>query len=82
MELENLIVHNDGVACVDAALIADDDIGGTAEEICDLSFPFVTPLRTDDDNIGQRHCGPKPPFCTIRNSLRSTCLRSKRVAKL
>ena len=82
MKLQNLIVHNDGVASVDSALIANNDISGAAEEICDLSLPFVTPLRTDDDNIGQRHRGPKPPFCTIRNSLRFTCLRSKRVAKL
>ena len=71
MQLEHTIVHNDCVASVDTALIANDDISGAAEEICDLSFSLVTPLRTDDDNVGQRHSGPKPQFCTIRNLLRS-----------
>ena len=82
MQLQNLIINNDGVASIDAALITHHDISGPAQEIRDFSFPFVTPLRTDDDNIGQRHRGPKPPFFTIHNSLRSTCLGSKRVAEL
>lgn len=82
VQLQNLIVHHDGVAGIDPALITNHDISGTAQQIRDFSFPFVTPLRTDDDNIGQRHRGPKPPFCTIRNSLRFTCLRSKSVAEL
>jgi hypothetical protein len=43
---------------VDPALIADHDIGGATQQIGDLAFPFVTPLRTDDDNIGQGNSGP------------------------
>ena len=81
MELEHLLVHDDGVACVDAALVPDDDISGAAEEIRDLSFPLVTPLRTDDDNVGQRHCGSKPPICTIKQFRSSPLLRSKGVGE-
>ena len=43
---------------VDPALIADHDIGGATQQIGDLAFPLVTPLRTDDDNIGQGNSGP------------------------
>ncbi|MEN9541875.1 MAG: hypothetical protein RLZZ459_1966, partial [Cyanobacteriota bacterium] len=32
--------------------------GGAAEEIGDLALPLVTPLRTDDDDVGQGHSGP------------------------
>ena len=36
-----------------STLIANNHIGGAAEEISDLSFSFVTPLSSDDDNVGQ-----------------------------
>ena len=67
MKLEDPLVHNDGVASIDTALVTHHHISGTAEEIGDLSFPFVTPLSSDDDNVGQGHCGPKPRICTIRD---------------
>lgn len=58
VQLEDPILNDDGVPGVDTALIADHDIGGPTQQIGDLAFPFVTPLRTDDDNIGQGHSGP------------------------
>ena len=77
MKLQDPLVNNDGVAGVDTALIANHHISGAAEEIGDLPFPFVTPLRSDDDNVGQRQCGPKPRICTIRDYLRSRSSLSK-----
>ncbi|WP_244281640.1 hypothetical protein [Synechococcus sp. UW105] len=82
MQLQHLIVHDDRVTCIDAALVPDDYISGSTEEIRDLSFSFVTPLRTDDDNVGQRHCGPKPPICTIYDFRSSPRLQSKGVGEL
>ncbi|CRY92746.1 adenylosuccinate synthetase domain protein [Synechococcus sp. WH 8103] len=41
------------MACIHTTLVANDHIGGAAEEIGDLSFSFVTPLSSDDDNVGQ-----------------------------
>ena len=78
MQFKNAVVNNNRVTGIHSALIADHHIGGTAEEISDLSFSFVTPLRSDDDNIGQGHCGPKPRICTIRESLRPSVTSSKR----
>ena len=60
VEFQHPVVDDDRVPGVHAALIADDDVSGTAEQIRDLSLPFVTPLRTDDDDVGQGHSGPKP----------------------
>ena len=77
MQLQHTIVNNDRVPCIDAALVTDNNISGSAEEIGDLSFPFVTPLRSDDDNVGQEHGGPKPQICTIREYLRSRVASSK-----
>ena len=77
MELEHTIVDNDGVPGVHASLVANHHIGRAAEEIGDLPLPFVTPLRSDDDNVGQRACGPKPRICTIRDYLRSALNLSK-----
>ena len=77
MQLQDTIVNNDRVACVHTALIAHHHIGGAAEEIGDLSFSLVTPLRSDDDNVGQELGGPKPQICTIREYLRSRVASSK-----
>ena len=78
MKLEHTIVNHDRVPSIDAALIANHNICRSTEEIGDFAFSFVTPLRTDDDNIGQGHCGPKPRICTIRESLRCGVRPSKR----
>ena len=77
MKLQHLIINNDGMTGVDASLIAHHHICGTTQKVGDLSFSLVTPLSTDDDNVGQRLGGPKPRFCTIRDYLRLACLRSK-----
>ena len=77
MQLEHTIVNNNRVACIHTTLIADHHIGGAAQEIGDLSFSLVTPLRSDDDNVGQEHGGPKPQICTIREYLRSRVASSK-----
>jgi hypothetical protein len=53
MQLQHTVVHDDRVACIHTTLVANDHIGGAAEEIGDLSFSFVTPLSSDDDNVGQ-----------------------------
>ena len=53
MQLQHPVVHDDRVACIHTTLVANDHIGGAAEEIGDLSFSFVTPLSSDDDNVGQ-----------------------------
>ena len=79
MKLEDALVNNDGVASIHAALVTHHDISGTAEEIGDLSSTFVTLLSSDDDNVGQGHCGPKPRICTIRDYLRFGSFLSKTV---
>ena len=53
VQLEHLTINNDGVPCVDPALISDNNVGRAAEQIGDLSLALVTPLSTDDDNVGQ-----------------------------
>ena len=77
MELQHLTIDDDGVTGIDAALITHHDIRGATQKIGDLSFSLVTPLSTDDDNVGQRLGGPKPRFCTIREYLRLACPWSK-----
>jgi hypothetical protein len=44
MQDKFLIVYDDGVACVIAALEADNDIGLSGKYIYYLSLPFVPPL--------------------------------------
>ena len=58
VQLQHRVVDHDRVAGVDTALVAHDDVGGAAQEIRDLAFPLVTPLSTDDDDVGQGHSGP------------------------
>ncbi len=53
MKLQHTIVDDNRVTCIHAPLVAHHHIGGAAEEIGDLSFSFVTPLSSDDDNVGQ-----------------------------
>ena len=48
VKLEHLAVHDDRMAGVVASLEADDHVGVLAEVIRDLSFSFVSPLRSDD----------------------------------
>ena len=52
-EFVNLVAHDDGMACVRAALIADDEIMLTSQQVDDLAFGFVAPLQTD--NASARH---------------------------
>ena len=47
-ELEGLPVHDDGVAGIGPALIANDDIVPLREKIDDLPLGFVTPLQPND----------------------------------
>ena len=42
---------NDGVAGVIAALAADDDVGVAGQDIDDLAFSFIAPLRADQNRI-------------------------------
>ena len=46
-----LAAHDQRVAGVVAALVAHDDLGVLGEEVDDLAFPFVAPLRADDDDV-------------------------------
>ena len=62
MQLEHLTINNDGVPGVDPTLITDDDVCGPAQQIGDLSLALVTPLSTDDDNVGQSK-GDSGPRC-------------------
>ena len=48
LEFEGLAASDDGVSCVVAAAIADDDLGFTAENVHDFAFCFVAPLRAND----------------------------------
>ena len=58
VQFEHPVVHNNCVAGVDPALITHHHIGGTAQQIRDLALALVTPLRTDDDDVGQGQGGP------------------------
>ena len=53
MKLQHTVVNDDRVPCIHTALVAHHHIGGATEEIGDLSLSFVTPLSSDDDNVGQ-----------------------------
>ena len=59
-ELEGLAVHDDGVAGVGPALVADDDIVLLGEQIDDLPLGFVAPLQSDDTR--GRHCDAPGEF--------------------
>src|SRR5581483_6992767 len=52
-DLERLAVRDDRVARVGAALVAADDVRTLREQVDDLAFPLVAPLRANDD--GRRH---------------------------
>jgi len=41
------------------ALKANDNIGAAGEPIDDLAFPFITPLRPDNDDIGHSNFSHK-----------------------
>ena len=49
VELVDLVVADDRVAGVVAALVADDDVGPLGEQVGDLSLALVAPLGADDD---------------------------------
>ena len=70
VQFQHLVVHNNGVTGIHTALVADDHIGRTTQEIGDLALPLVTPLSTDDDNVGQGHSGPQPLLSTRIKDLR------------
>ena len=77
MQLEHLTIDNDGVPRIHAALVANDDVSGAAQQIGDLSLALVTPLSTDDDNVGQSKGDSGPLFKTIRKCFRSPGPSSK-----
>ena len=56
---------DDGVAGVVPALAAHDDVGLRGQDIDDLAFAFIAPLRADQNRV--RHCsqgiGNKPCGC-------------------
>ena len=52
LELEDVAVHDDRVAGVVAALVADTERGLFGEEIGELSLALVTPLGADDHRAG------------------------------
>ena len=55
-----------------------DDAGRMVGQPVDhLAFALVTPLSTDDDNVGQGHSGPKPLLSTKEEDLRSSDPPSK-----
>ena len=53
VQLEGALFVDDGVSGVVAALVADDEIRLLREEVRDLAFALVAPLRSDDG--GHRH---------------------------
>ncbi len=61
VELEHLVVADDRVAGVVAALEADDHVGPLGEEVGDLSLPLVPPLGPDDDDAGHGYPAPFAP---------------------
>ena len=52
MELEGAVIVDDGVPGVVAALEPDDHVRLLRQEVGDLSFAFVAPLRADDGGHG------------------------------
>ena len=71
MKLEHLAIDNDGVPRINAALVTDHDVSGAAQQISDLSLALVTPLSSDDDNVGQSKGDSGPLLKTIRKCFRS-----------
>src|SRR6476469_7594339 len=51
-DLEGLPVDDNRVRGVRAALVATDEVGVEREQVDDLAFTFVSPLRTDDHCCG------------------------------
>src|SRR5207237_9546405 len=52
MELEFTAIVDHGVSGVVAALEPDDEVRVLSEDVCDLAFAFVAPLRADDGGDG------------------------------
>ncbi len=50
MEYEGLVADLYGVARIVPALIACDDVEALGQQIDDLAFSFIAPLRTDDND--------------------------------
>ena len=48
VEFEHLVIHDDRVTCVVPALETDDEVGLLVKVVCNLSFPLVSPLGSDD----------------------------------
>ena len=59
-ELERLAVDDDGVARVRPALVAADEVRLLREQVDDLAFPLVAPLRADDHGRGHGAIVPDP----------------------
>ena len=55
-ELVDLVADDDGVPGVRAALIADDEIVLTRQQVDDLALGFVAPLQTDNTSAGHGGC--------------------------
>jgi hypothetical protein len=68
---------NDGVAGVVAALAADDDVGIAGQDVDDLAFAFIAPLRADEDGVcheTQRstfHAEPSTPDVVVSRTVRN-----------
>ena len=60
---------DDGVACVRATLIAYDHIGFTRENIDNLALSFVSPLGSDDYQIGHVRMGPFTEYSYKKRAL-------------
>src|SRR5271166_1529421 len=56
LQRERLAVHDDGVAGIVAALVADDQIHVLGEEVGELALPLVAPLGSD--HHGRGHVAP------------------------
>ncbi len=62
-ELVDLVADDDGMPGVRAALVADDEVVLTGQEVDDLALGFVAPLQTDNASAGHsetvRGCAKK-----------------------
>ena len=58
VQFEHSVLNHNRVAGIDPALVTHHHIGGAAQQIRDLALALVTPLRTDDDDVGQGQGGP------------------------
>ena len=52
MQRITLIANDDRVSGVVSALVANDVINPTSEEVCGFTFALVAPLGTDKHNCG------------------------------